>query len=198
MFILRIITKFKKAGFPYAFINSVITTFNSEREEQIIPWWLFDDRKEVYFQLPFCQRNEREVYNIIKRLLLFSNNKVKFKYYWKTRKIRSLFPLKDRVNHASNVIYKGTCSCNESYIGETKRNAEIRWKEHCSNKGNSEVGEHLLKNSGHKITWEIISKAPNSTKKRKILETYYIRKFKPTINEQLDIKFTQLFKNGIT
>ena len=33
----RIITKFKKAGFPYAFINSVITTFNSEREEQIIP-----------------------------------------------------------------------------------------------------------------------------------------------------------------
>ena len=27
--------------------------------------------------------------------------------------------------HKANIVYKGTCSSNESYIGETKRNASI-------------------------------------------------------------------------
>ena len=36
----------------------------------------------------------------------------------------------------------GTFSCNKSYIGETKRNREVRWKEHCSNNDKeSEVAE---------------------------------------------------------
>ena len=27
-------------------------------------------------------------------------------------------------------MYKGGCSCGLRYIGETKRNAEVRWNEH--------------------------------------------------------------------
>ena len=49
---------------------------------------------------------------------------------WSTRNIKSLFPLKDKVVHRSCVIYEGKCSCGLSYIGETKRNNEVRWKEH--------------------------------------------------------------------
>ena len=47
---------------------------------------------------------------------------------WKTRKSRYLFPLKDTIVDKANVIYKGTCTCKEFYIGETKRNSEVRWK----------------------------------------------------------------------
>ena len=47
-----------------------------------------------------------------------------------TRNIRCLFPLKDKNDYKSCVIYKGDCSCGSPYIGETKRNAEVRWNEH--------------------------------------------------------------------
>ena len=93
----------------------------------------------------------------------------------------------------------GNCYCKESYIGETKRNAELRWKEHCSNNvKKSEVAEHLLTNPGHTINLQVVTSAPHQRKKRKILEAYYITKFKPSLNNQLDIKITHLFRNGIT
>ena len=47
----------------------------------------------------------------------------------KTRNIRSLFPLKDKNDYKSCVVYKGDCSCGSLYIGETKRNGEVRWNE---------------------------------------------------------------------
>ena len=45
---------------------------------------------------------------------------------WKTRNIRSLFPSKDKSDYKSCVMYKGHCSCGSCYIGEAKRNAEVR------------------------------------------------------------------------
>ena len=73
-----------------------------------------------------------------------------------------MFPLKDRKKHKANIVYKGICFCKRPYIGETKRNAEIRWKEHCSNnEKKSEVAEHLLKNPGHTINLQVITYAPH-------------------------------------
>lgn len=46
------------------------------------------------------------------------------------QKIQSLFNDKDDVLHYSCVIYGGVCSCGVDHIGETVRNANIRWKEH--------------------------------------------------------------------
>ena len=114
-----------------------------------------------------------------------------------TRNIKSLFPLKDKVCHKSNVVYEGTCSCGEKYIGETVRNAEVRWREH-DFLGKSEPAKHVVLNSGHSFSWRTLCKAPQNTRKRKILEAFYINKFKPNINDQLDIRFIHLFKNGIT
>ena len=120
------------------------------------------ERKTVYFQLPFCKTNEQKIKSIVKKLEEFTNNKVKFVYHWKTRKLKSLFPLKDRIKHKANIVYKGTCSCNEPYIGETKHNPEIRWKEHCfNNYKKSEVAEHLLKDPGHTIDWQVITSPPH-------------------------------------
>ena len=93
----------------------------------------------------------------------------------------------------------GICYCNESYIGESKRNAKTRWKDHCSNNDKkSEVAEYLSKNPGYTINWQVITSALHQRNKRKILEAYYITQFKPRLNKQLDIKITHLFKNGIT
>ena len=49
---------------------------------------------------------------------------------WSTTNIKSLFPLKEKAVHQSYVIYEGECSCKSNYIGEIKRNSEVRWKEH--------------------------------------------------------------------
>ena len=107
----------------------------------------------------------------------FTNDRVKIIYIWKTTKVRSLFLLKDKViNYQSSVIYKGKCTtCNTVYIGETKINTVIRWKEHNSNSEKSEPSKHLVSNPNHAFNWSILSKAPRDTNKRKILEAFSIR-----------------------
>ena len=135
---------------------------------------------------------------IICKLEEYTNYKIKFRYSRKTRKLWFLFPLKDPIVHKTNVIYKGTCTCKEFYIGKTKRSSEVWWNKHCSLKKSSEVGDHLLVNPDHNITWKIIAKAPAQTLKWIIIEAFYIRKLKTMLNSQKDIKITHLFRNGIT
>ena len=47
-----------KAGYPFPFINSIIDVFNQEKEDLLKPTNLFEERKELSFQIPFCKRNE--------------------------------------------------------------------------------------------------------------------------------------------
>ena len=101
--------------------------------------------------------------------------------------------MKDYVKHVSCVIYEGNCTCGCNYIGETIRNVDIRWSEHNTPLKESEPAKHLLVNPTHSFTWRIISRAARSINKRKILEAFYISKFK-----QLDHKRLILFKHGIT
>ena len=106
--------------------------------------------------------------------------------------------MKDPIFHKASVIYKGTRTCKELYIGETKPSSEVRRNKHCSLKKSPEVGDHLLRNPDHNITWQTTAKVPVQIFKRKILEVFYIRKLKPTLNSEKDIKITHLFRNGIT
>ena len=105
-------SKYIKAGYPSKFVTSVINTCTVEKEEPIIPPQMFDERKTVYFQLPFCKTNEQKIKSIVNKLEEFTNNKVKFSHIfrWKTRKLKSLFPLEDRIKHKANIVYKGICS----------------------------------------------------------------------------------------
>ena len=59
--------------------------------------------------------------------------------------MKILFPLKNKNIYPSGVIYKGTCSCGETYIGETIRNASVIWEEHYNPTKNSEPVKHLKK-----------------------------------------------------
>ena len=40
-----------------------------------------------------------------------------------------MFPLKDKNDYKSCVVYKGNCSCGSRFFSETKCNAELRWNE---------------------------------------------------------------------
>ena len=197
----RIRKKFADAGYPKKFIESVIRDFNKPfdpNSDLIIPTWLFDDRKFVSIKVPYCPQNEEISQKFIENLILFTGDKYRFNINWSTRKIQSLFPLKDRVQHLSCVIYEGCCSCGKKYVGETERNADERWSEHNKPSKKSEPAKHLLSNPRHQFEWITITSASNNHLRRKILEAYFIAKYKPSLNDQVESRELLLFRNGIT
>ena len=109
-----------------------------------------------------------------------------------------LFRLKDKVQHISWVIYKGVCSCWETYVGGTIRNCKIRWDEHNDVNKISEPAKHLVRNIEHEFSWCVLRRTPENTLKRRILEAYFIKLIAPSLNEQLDNDVLMIFRNGIT
>ena len=69
-------SKYIKAGYPPKFVTAVINTCTAEKEEPIITPQMFDKRKTVYFQLPFCKTNEQKIKSIVNKLEEFTNTKV--------------------------------------------------------------------------------------------------------------------------
>ena len=193
--IIRIRNKFKHAGYPIRFINSVINEFGKPKVIHSEPG---EPKRRITVNLPFCADNEEFSKRFIKRLNNYTHDKYSFIVIWKTRKIRTLFPLKDRVVHVSDVIYEGICTCENNYIGETDRISGCRWNEHEDVKRNSEPAKHLKQNPTHKFKWKILTKAPKDKYKRRILETFFIKTMKPTLNNQIQNYPLKLFHNGIT
>ena len=81
----------------------------------------------------------------------FTNQKFQVTIKWITKKVKSLFTLKDKNPYPTSQIYKETCVCDETYIGETIRNVDIRWNEHEDIPKESEPAKHLGKNLNHKF-----------------------------------------------
>ena len=133
----------------------------------------------------------------INHLTIIIKEKFKFIVLLTTSAIQSLFPMKDKVCHISCVIDQGICSCGATYIGETVRNASIRWSEHSNINGNSEPVKHIAANTTHVFSWKVISLDPKNALKRKLLEAM-IRLHNPSLNEQLETKSLILFRDGVT
>jgi len=158
----------------------------------------------IYQLVPFCRRNEFEsrkfitklnnyhfvgemnlkVGKFITKLSNYTKGKFNFHILWQTRKIETLFKLKDKNTCPSHVIYIGTCTCNQVYIGETARNLKVRVNEHSDINKQSEPAKHLKKHPEHKFTWDILASAYSWTK-RKIKEAFYIARFNPVLNKQV-------------
>ena len=100
--------------------------------------------------------------------------------------------------HLSCKIYKGICSCGETYIGETICNVEERWSEHNSADNKSEPAKHLADNNEHSFLWSILLDAPKDGRTHKNLELFFIAKLKPSLNRQEDSNMLTLFRNGVT
>ena len=197
MEITRIVNKYTAARFPSRF-NSTIDNFDSGKDNLIISQWLFDEMKAFKIHLPFSQSYESFVKTFASKLNYFTNEKCKFNVVWNTSKVESLFPLKDKVNHYSCVIYWGDCSCDQNYIGETVCNAEIRWNEPEDKNSKSEPAKYLQENPTYKFRWAISSKVAENFCKCRALQAYFIKTICPTLNEQLDYGILTLFRDGIT
>lgn len=199
--IVKIRERYRQAGFPQGFIDQTIRDFRFSRFQRIIPENFFEDRDDtpiLRVRLPFCQKNENLTRTFLKKLYSFIGDSFKVFVIWNTTKVRSLFPLKDRNLHSNCVIYEGTCSCDDKYIGETAKCIHLRTAEHENIKKVSEPSKHLKQNRSHSFTWKILANAPRDYSKRKILEALYIGKFKPGLNEQINSKKLRLFVHGVT
>ena len=124
-----------KADYPLCFVNSVINEFQKGKEcgdeSFIIPTSLFEIAQPLIFvEIPYYELNEIKSKHILKKFHKFTNNSFRMVITWKARNIRSLFLLKDKNDYKLCAIYKGNCSCDSCHIGETRRNAEVKWNEH--------------------------------------------------------------------
>ena len=142
---------FMKADYPLGFINSVVNDVKRGKcrdESFIIPPSLFEITKPFTLaEIPYCELNEITSKHFLKKFQKFTNNSLRIVIMWKIRNVRSLFPLKDKSDYISCVIYKGDCSCGSCYIGETKHNAEVQWNKHNNPTKSSEPSKHLRSKS---------------------------------------------------
>jgi len=77
---------------------------------------------------------------------------VKLRCFQSTRKLQSWFSIMDRqaLLNLFNVVYKLTCSCGASYIGQTQRNLINGIEEHRTSLSSS-VCRHLQANPDHRV-----------------------------------------------
>ena len=90
-----------KADYPLRFTNSIVNEFQKGKEcgdeSFIIPTSLFEIAKPLIFvEIPYCELNEIKSKHFLKKFHKFTNNSFTMVITWKTRNIRSLFPLKDK------------------------------------------------------------------------------------------------------
>ena len=110
-----------------------------------------------------------------------------------TRRIKSFFPYKDRLNRSlmSKVVYKASCwDCDDFYIGKTKRRLHDRKTEHfkalAKSCHTSAIADHIT-STGHNIKWDHfdILATGRSDLHCKIKETLLIRELQPALNENV-------------
>ena len=109
----------------------------------------------------------------------------------KTRNTQSLFPLKDKNDYKSSVIYSGVRACGSRYISETKFNVEVIWDEHKNPIMSSELSKHRQRNINHCLYWLSFQILQKNVKTRKNLEASYITLWRTDLNEQKE--FERLF-----
>ena len=96
------------------------------------------------------------------------------------------------------MIYEGVCSCQESYVGDTVRNVEIRWQEHEDTQKDSDPAKHLKKNPTHSFTSKVLLPASSIRRIRQNVEASMIALKRPSLNERAESKKLLLFRNGVT
>ena len=164
-----------------------------------LPLDFFEIKKQVILtEAPYCEKNETSSKRFLKKFHSLTNDFYEIKIKWITKKTRNLFRLKSKNPHPACAICKGVCTCKENYVGETKRNVEIRWEEHSGINKIFEPSRHLKSNPTHAFTWKVLMTAPINDRVRKNLEASFIALSRVSLNEQIDAKKLLLFRNGVT
>ena len=138
----------------------------------------------------------KEFHGFLKKL----NFKVTFILMNETFNLKRLFTFKERQNklHRSSVVYRITCSCESTYIGQTSRNLITPLKYHDPTSPyrlDTNVSKHLTDNPNQKIDFdktEIMAQT-NHWRKLFITKTLLIQKHNPNLNVDRTSKPLYLF-----
>ena len=194
--------KYDKASYPPKFVDSVIKSFeekhkanrNKENQPEEEP------KPFILMRFPYCEKNEKISKHFLEKIRQLTQNKCSFNIIWQSKKIKTLFKIKDPIVHKASVIYKAT-SVNDpqvTYIGETAQIAEERWKQHENPRHDSAPSKHLQDHKDDCFTWEILTTSSTNWLRRKIHEALFISKHKPSLNVQVKHKKLLIFRNGVT
>ena len=93
--------------------------------------------------------------DFVRKFHKFTNNQFRLAISWNTRKLSSLFRLKDKNLYPACKIYYGKCQCGEDYVGETIRNTATRWSKHSNPTHKSEPAHHAKNHIGRLFHWFI-------------------------------------------
>ena len=145
-------TKVLLSFFLFDIYQDFITPLDKD-ESFITPPNILEVKKPFLFlKIPYCEQNKIDSKQFIKTFYQFTGEKYDIAVKWLTKKVKTLFPLKDRNLYPSCKVYKRMCSCGEIYIGKTIPNVEERWSEHDS----AESAKHLVDNEEHSFLWSIL------------------------------------------
>ena len=103
--ITAIKNKYSNADYSIRFIRSIMYNFNKPPEDDVsvkIPPNLLDETKPfLLIEVPYCEINETASEHFTKKFHQFTNEKYDVAIKWITRKVKSLFKVKDRNFHLS-------------------------------------------------------------------------------------------------
>ena len=182
-------------GFPDEFSSYMIDKQVSRYLNNKFDTSTKEDSREIvntrYFKLPYVGPYSQIAQDKIRCLIKKCCKPIEAKLVFNSFKIRDALSTKDKIPmlQKSNVIYKFTCVCKTTYIGETSRRLNIRIAEHLGMDKNSHVFKHLsssenCKSHANKDSFTVIDTAPTNWQRR-IKEGLYILWENPTLNKQL-------------
>ena len=192
--------------FPLDVINKTVETFNSKKSDPK-PSRFDVPRPSVSITLPFISDQttnayEKKLRELISKFYPQADLQVAYKAQ---KQLKDLFRCKDQIPklQKSKVIYKLKClDCNAFYIGKTKRHLATRVQEHKEGKGDrdqeiSAVFKHM-KDNGHQIDFENVEilDMAQSDYRLGLKESMYIKKFKPSLNIQVQSDLFKLITIG--
>ena len=180
---------FRKNGYSDSYIERIFseTDQSNSRDHNI------QDKKKIYWKLPYTTSTYAEIKNKIQSLNKILKNTT-IKPAFKTFKTQNLCPNKDKIeqNELSSIVYKYTCEqCQHCYIGETRRQLQKRIKEHVKGNPPSEISMHI--HPPKKENFRVLFR----TKYTKTAETFIIKQYlsenRPLMNNQRTSDFLLLF-----
>ena len=167
-------------GYPQGIINYHINdVLNKNRQRQ-------HSKKDIVIILPYLGLQSNQVAKGLKSCVYKFYSRVNLKIVFQsTRRIKSLFPYKDRINRSqqSRVIYRANCwDCNGFCIGKTKRRLHDRKTEHfkalAKNDNTSAIADRVKAKWDH---FDILTKGKTDYH-CKIKETLFIQELEPAFN----------------
>ena len=164
-----------------------------------------EDKINLTLTLPYAgnvgEKIVQQMRKYVKQAVNTATKRVNLNTMYRSRKLSTRFNIKDKtkMEHMHNIVYYVPCpnkKCKDDYSGETKRWIEVPSDEHRSKDKKSHVLQHTKATKHKRVSlsdFKILGQGYRSSFRRKISESLFIKRLKPTLNVQKDSYKLALF-----